>query len=144
MDVTREVRRASRVPIIMPTAHVEELNKVLGPELGADDYVVKPFGARQLVARVRAVFRRLDEVAWAAAQGTVTVKTAPPSARFAAATVSPWAATIARAMARAATTRVGRLDESLEDLVRISWADPQRVARDDNGSASVAVTAGAR
>ena len=100
MDVTREVRRASRVPIIMPTAHVEELNKVLGPELGADDYVVKPFGARQLVARVRAVFRRLDEVAWAAAQGTVTVKTAPPSARFAAETVSPWAATIARAMAR--------------------------------------------
>jgi DNA-binding response OmpR family regulator len=58
-DVCREVRRASQVPIIMLTARGEEADRVIGLELGADDYVVKPFSAREVVARVRAVLRRV-------------------------------------------------------------------------------------
>jgi two-component system, OmpR family, response regulator RegX3 len=57
-DVCREVRRESQVPIIMLTARGEEADRVIGLELGADDYVVKPFSAREVTARVRAVLRR--------------------------------------------------------------------------------------
>jgi DNA-binding response OmpR family regulator len=57
-DVCRAIRAASNVPIIVITARGEELDRVLGLELGADDYVVKPFGFRELVARMRAVTRR--------------------------------------------------------------------------------------
>jgi two-component system response regulator RegX3 len=60
-DVCRELRARSRVPIIMLTARGEETDRVAGLELGADDYVVKPFSARELVARVRAVLRRAAE-----------------------------------------------------------------------------------
>ena len=59
-DVCRELRRDSHVPIIMLTARGEETDRVVGLELGADDYVVKPFSARELVARIRAVLRRTD------------------------------------------------------------------------------------
>ncbi|MBA3402044.1 MAG: response regulator transcription factor [Actinobacteria bacterium] len=57
-DVLREIRSASRTPVIMVTARGEELERVLGLELGADDYVTKPFSAAELAARVRAVLRR--------------------------------------------------------------------------------------
>lgn len=57
-DLAREVRRISDVPIIMLTARGEEIDRVLGLELGADDYVVKPFSARELSARIRAILRR--------------------------------------------------------------------------------------
>ncbi len=57
-DVCRELRRDSDVPIIMLTARGEETDRVVGLELGADDYVVKPFSAREVVARIRAVLRR--------------------------------------------------------------------------------------
>jgi len=60
LDVTRAVRQHSNVPIIMLTARVEESDKLIGLELGADDYITKPFSPRELVARVRAVFRRID------------------------------------------------------------------------------------
>ncbi len=60
LDVTRELRRASTIPIVMLTARDDELDKLLGLELGADDYLTKPFSPRELVARVRAVLRRAD------------------------------------------------------------------------------------
>jgi DNA-binding response OmpR family regulator len=60
LDVTRELRRDSNLPIIMLTARDDELDKLLGLELGADDYLTKPFSPRELVARVRAVLRRAD------------------------------------------------------------------------------------
>ena len=60
LDVTRHVRRDSNVPIIMLTARGDESDKLVGLELGADDYVVKPFSPKELVARVRAVLRRLE------------------------------------------------------------------------------------
>ena len=58
-DVCRKLREKSRVPIIMLTAKGEEIDRILGLELGADDYIVKPFSAREVVARVKAVLRRL-------------------------------------------------------------------------------------
>jgi two-component system alkaline phosphatase synthesis response regulator PhoP len=58
LDVTRRVRSTSAVPIIMLTARSDEADRVIGLELGADDYVVKPFSPRELLARVRAVLRR--------------------------------------------------------------------------------------
>jgi two-component system response regulator RegX3 len=57
-DVCRELRRESRVPIIMVTARGEEADRIVGLELGADDYVTKPFSAREVAARIRAVLRR--------------------------------------------------------------------------------------
>ena len=62
-DVTRAIRRDSNLPVIMLTARDDELDKLLGLELGADDYLTKPFSPRELVARVRAVLRRVDAAA---------------------------------------------------------------------------------
>jgi DNA-binding response OmpR family regulator len=65
LDVCRELRRTSQVPIIMITARGEEVDRVVGLELGADDYVCKPFSVRELMARIKAVLRRIqpDEAA---------------------------------------------------------------------------------
>jgi two-component system alkaline phosphatase synthesis response regulator PhoP len=60
LDVTRALRRDTSVPIIMLTARADESDKLVGLELGADDYVTKPFSPKELVARVRAVLRRAD------------------------------------------------------------------------------------
>jgi len=60
LDVCRAMRRESSVPIIMLTARAEEADRLIGLELGADDYVVKPFSPREVVARVRAVLRRVE------------------------------------------------------------------------------------
>lgn len=60
LDVMRALRKESNVPVIMLTARGEETDKLVGLELGADDYIVKPFSPKELVARVRAVLRRLE------------------------------------------------------------------------------------
>jgi len=57
-DLAREIRKDSDIPIVMLTARGEEIDRVLGLELGADDYVVKPFSSRELTARIRAIMRR--------------------------------------------------------------------------------------
>ncbi len=59
LDVTRKLRQSSAVPIIMLTARADESDRIVGLELGADDYVVKPFSPKELVARIRAVLRRV-------------------------------------------------------------------------------------
>jgi two-component system response regulator RegX3 len=61
-DVCRELRRQSDVPIVMLTARGDEADRVVGLELGADDYVVKPFSAREVIARIRAVLRRAGSI----------------------------------------------------------------------------------
>ena len=73
LDVTRTIRRDSNLPVIMLTARDDELDKLLGLELGADDYLTKPFSPRELVARVRAVLRRAD--ASAAPGGDEVIRT---------------------------------------------------------------------
>lgn len=60
-DVCREIRKTSMVPIIMLTAKGEEIDRILGLELGADDYIVKPFSPREVIARIKAIFRRTGE-----------------------------------------------------------------------------------
>jgi two-component system response regulator BaeR len=62
LDICREIRGFSRVPIIMVTARVEEIDRLLGLELGADDYICKPYSPREVVARVKAVLRRTAPV----------------------------------------------------------------------------------
>ncbi len=61
MEVCRRIRAASEVPIIMLTARDDEIDKVVGLEIGADDYVTKPFSPREVVARVKAVLRRSEQ-----------------------------------------------------------------------------------
>jgi len=62
LDVTRELRKASNVPVIILTGRSEESDKLIGLELGADDYMTKPFSPKELVARVRVVFRRMENI----------------------------------------------------------------------------------
>ncbi|QTA85636.1 response regulator [Desulfonema magnum] len=59
MEICRELRKFSNVPVIMITARTEEIDRLVGLELGADDYICKPFSPREVVARVKAVFRRV-------------------------------------------------------------------------------------
>jgi DNA-binding response OmpR family regulator len=61
LDVARAIRKQADTPIIMVTARVEEADRLIGLELGADDYVTKPYSPREVVARVRAVLRRADQ-----------------------------------------------------------------------------------
>lgn len=61
LDVAREIRRSGNTPIIMLTARVEEADELIGLELGADDYITKPFSPRVVVARTRALLRRLEQ-----------------------------------------------------------------------------------
>lgn len=65
LDVCKSIRGFSNVPILMVTARVEEIDRLLGLELGADDYVCKPFSPREIVARVKAVLRRMSAAAHA-------------------------------------------------------------------------------
>lgn len=66
LDVCKSIRGFSSVPILMVTARVEEIDRLLGLELGADDYICKPFSPREVVARVKAVLRRMSAIAQAA------------------------------------------------------------------------------
>ena len=71
LDICKEIRTFSAVPIIMITARVEEIDRLLGLELGADDYICKPFSPREVVARVKTVLRRAGEHPAPAAEGLV-------------------------------------------------------------------------
>ena len=73
LDVCRDIRTVSTVPIIILTARSDELDRVVGLEVGADDYVVKPFGMRELIARIRAVTRRTGREDVAQQSDTITV-----------------------------------------------------------------------
>jgi two-component system, OmpR family, response regulator RegX3 len=82
-DLCREIRKTSDVLIIMLTARGEEIDKIVGLELGADDYVVKPFGAGELVARIRAIMRRGRSTSERKSPITVGSITIDPAARTA-------------------------------------------------------------
>lgn len=61
LDICKEIRSFSQVPIFMVTAEVEEIDRLLGLELGADDYICKPFSPREVLARIKALFRRMEQ-----------------------------------------------------------------------------------
>lgn len=71
IDLCREIRSSSTIPILILTARRDEIDRILGLELGADDYIVKPFSPREVTARLRAVLRRQN---WAAAEPTGSVR----------------------------------------------------------------------
>ena len=75
LDVCRELRTSSSVPVLFLTARDDEIDRILGLELGADDYVTKPFSPREIVARVKAILRRgrVDEPTTTVQFGTITV-----------------------------------------------------------------------
>jgi len=76
-DVARTLRERSKVPIIMLTARGEETDRIVGLELGADDYIVKPFSAREVAARIRAVLRRAGDVPTASAATADALEVGP-------------------------------------------------------------------
>ena len=76
-DVCKALRSRSAVPVIMVTARDSEIDKVVGLELGADDYITKPYSARELIARVRAVLRRGGETAGEAEAGAGVLEAGP-------------------------------------------------------------------
>jgi two-component system response regulator BaeR len=71
IEVCKDIRAFSRVPIIMVTARIEEIDRLLGLELGADDYICKPFSPREVVARVKAVLRRTHDGAAVQVKGLI-------------------------------------------------------------------------
>lgn len=75
MEICRDLRRESQVPVIMVTARVEEIDRLLGLEIGADDYICKPFSPREVVARVSAVLRRHRHVPDAATEVALVLDT---------------------------------------------------------------------
>jgi two-component system, OmpR family, response regulator BaeR len=81
LDICRELRSFSMVPIIMITARIEEIDRLLGLELGADDYICKPFSLREMVARVKAVLRRFHTPTTEALVGALKLKLDPHSFR---------------------------------------------------------------
>lgn len=82
-DVLREIRRSSNIPVILLTARGDDVDRIVGLEIGADDYVPKPFNPRELTARIRAVLRRLEPRGAEALRGVLGVDdvTLDPSAR---------------------------------------------------------------
>ena len=79
-EVCREMRRTSEMPILFLTARTQEIDRVLGLELGADDYVSKPFSPREVCARVRAILRRSAGAGRVAAPNAAAPEAAPPAA----------------------------------------------------------------
>ena len=77
IEVCREIRRSSRVPIVFLSSRDEELDRVIGLEIGGDDYVTKPFSPRELVARVKAVLRRMEAPPPGAADGAEPLRRGP-------------------------------------------------------------------
>ena len=73
LDICRDIRSFSQVPVIIVTARIEEIDRLLGLEMGADDYICKPFSPREMVARVKAVLRRLQPPAPNSAQQALTL-----------------------------------------------------------------------
>lgn len=82
IEVCKQIRMESQVPIIMVTARVEEIDRLLGLELGADDYICKPFSPREVVARVRAVLRRSNAAGTALEAGQLEIDENRFTARY--------------------------------------------------------------
>ncbi len=127
LDVCRELRRESEVPIIMLTARGSEADRVAGLELGADDYIVKPFSAREVMARVRAVLRRATPAGssnWSSAItiGELSMDTARHEARLSgeAIELSRKEFALLRALMEGAGSVITR-ESLIEDVWDMNW-----------------------
>lgn len=122
-DVLRDLRASSRVPVLMLTARGEDVDRIVGLELGADDYLPKPFNPRELVARIRAVMRRLEDRAPEQEQVVVGSVALDPAAHVATLDGEPLGLTsselaVLEVLLRAAGTVVSRETLSEEALGR--------------------------
>ena len=111
-DVARTLRERSKVPIIMLTARGEETDRIVGLELGADDYIVKPFSAREVAARIRAVLRRTGD----GAQAVTAAQAAAAPARTAPFEIGPIRVDPARREARASGQEIDLTRKEFELL----------------------------
>lgn len=82
LDICRELRQFSAVPVVMLTARVEEIDRLLGLELGADDYICKPFSPREVVARIKAILRRASGAAAPAQSSALQIDAGAHTARL--------------------------------------------------------------
>lgn len=82
LDICRELRQFSAVPVVMLTARVEEIDRLLGLELGADDYICKPFSPREVVARIKAILRRASGAAAPGATAALQIDAGAHTARL--------------------------------------------------------------
>jgi DNA-binding response OmpR family regulator len=114
MDLCRQIRKKSDVPIIFVSARASEADRVVGLELGADDYLPKPFGTRELIARIRAVLRRHN--------GEGVVETRHEEAHF-----DGWSVNFPRRELRAASGATIDLTGAEFDLLATFLTQPQRV-----------------
>lgn len=127
-DVLRRLRERSQVPVVMLTARGHEVDRIVGLEMGADDYLAKPFNPRELVARIRAIQRRLDRERAALREGGAEVLTAGDVTLFVASrtvqrggedvALTSAELTLLEVLLRAAGTVVSREDLSLRVLDR--------------------------
>ncbi|MET7697694.1 response regulator transcription factor [Streptomyces sp. NPDC005485] len=130
LDLLRALRSISRLPVIVVTGRGEEADRVAGLEIGADDYLVKPFSQRELVARIRAVLRRSQppESTEILAVGALRVDTAARRADVAGAllTLRPKEYALLELLARA-PGRVFSSEQLLEQIWGVSWQQPATV-----------------
>ena len=132
LDVCREIRSKSNVPVIIVTARSDELDRVVGLELGADDYVVKPFGMRELIARIRAVVRRGGGVEPTATFTDIVVGTLVINEKMREATIAGHALTLTPkefdllAYLAAAPEVVHRRHDILEHVWDTEWYGPTK------------------
>jgi len=130
LDLLRALRSTSRLPVIVVTGRGEEADRVAGLEIGADDYLVKPFSQRELVARIRAVLRRSQppEIAEILEVGTLRVDTAARRADVGGAvlTLRPKEYALLELLARS-PGRVFSSEQILEQIWGVSWQPPATV-----------------
>jgi DNA-binding response OmpR family regulator len=137
LDVCREIRKRSFVPIIMVTARAEEIDRIVGLELGADDYVSKPFGIRELIARVRAVRRRFDSASELTGPAGLSEQRIPSGAPTSASDLMPGIAAAripnVTAPGREPLTGVGtHFSPAVSSLLRASDADATNASNTPN------------
>jgi two-component system response regulator RegX3 len=115
-DVARTLRETSKVPIIMLTARGEETDRIVGLELGADDYIVKPFSAREVAARIRAVLRRAGDGAGAGGGAAATATAGAPGPATGPLEIGPVRVDPARRAATVAGTEIDLTRKEFELL----------------------------
>jgi DNA-binding response OmpR family regulator len=126
-DLARQVRASRNVPIIMITGKGDTIDRIVGLELGADDYIAKPFHVREVLARVHAVLRRYASTATAAPAGQVTAATAGPRFGF-----DDWVLDVDRRELRSTSGAPRELTTAEFNLLVVFLERPSRVLSRDN------------
>jgi two-component system, OmpR family, response regulator len=128
LEIAREIRAQSNLPVIMITGKGDTIDRVVGLELGADDYIAKPFHVREVQARARAVLRRYEAPTQASAAAETPTE-APPGERF---QLDHWTLDIARRELRSVAGAVQELTTAEFNMLEMFLRRPARVLSRDN------------